>query len=221
MPMDRPGLVAFAVAACALAAPAPSRALTVDYDFTFAYSGMTIRGRLVGMDLDANGNGTEIDPRTIELFQVPSQVGLPASDAHPYVLTPVVFGRLRYGSGEQTTTQRGVYGFGVSNFVLGASPNVLLSDAGFDVFMEVRYGDVFTGGPITGINGEETALWPSDLTSATFTLVAVPEPPAAVLFGAGAGALWLRGRRRSTTRTHRALRSIACYQSRTRSFGAR
>jgi len=78
-----------------------------------------------------------------------------------------------------------VYGFHVSNFQISpATQSLLLSDHGYDVFMEFNYGSFQTGWN-WGMAGEETALWPTQYTSVAFTLASgtsVSGNPASVAF---------------------------------------
>ena len=66
-------------AALAFAGGASARAMAADFNFSMSYSGQSITGRLIGIPLDANGNGTEVDPASILIFSAPAAVGLPAS----------------------------------------------------------------------------------------------------------------------------------------------
>ena len=195
MDTTRSRALAYAFTAMLLSAPAAD-ALAADYDFSITYSGMTISGRIVGLTLDMAGNATAADPTSVLLYQVPNIVGLPASGANPYVLTPYWYGS--NGSQAYTSTP-GVFGFNVSNFqILPSQQNLLLADAGFDVFMEFNHGTISTG-INWGIAAQESAIWPAQDTTATFTLVgsvpgpvhvpvptAVPEPSTAALSTTGA-----------------------------------
>jgi PEP-CTERM motif len=184
-------------------------AALVDFDFGISYSGASISGRLVGLDLDANGNGTEVDPSSVILFGLPPIVGLPATPSHPYVFVPRTFQRSTLFSGTLSSTTPGVYGFQVSNYTIDPpAQNLLMRDAGNDVTLVFNFGASLggEGGVATyGIQGEEDALWPAVNTLVTFTAVPapvpVPEPGTGALLGiAGAGLLIATRMRRSGRR---------------------
>jgi hypothetical protein len=189
-----------ALAASPLAAKDALGALA-DFDFNIRYSGSSISGRLVGLNLDANGNGTEVDPASVLLFSLPAIVGLAASPSHPYVFVPHTFERSTLFSGTLTSTTPGVYGFLVSNRTINpAAQNLLMRDAGNDVTLVFNFGASLSqeGGVATyGIQGEEDALWPAVNSFVSFTVVTVPEPGTGALFGmAAAGLLGAAGMRR-------------------------
>ncbi len=164
-------LFAGAAGGSALAAPA-------DFDFTISYSGSSISGRLIGVDLDANGNATEVDPTSVLLFHVPASVGLAASPSNPYVFVPHTFERSTLFSGTLISTTPNVYGFQVSNHqLLAPLQNLLMSDAGADVTLVFNFGASLggEGGTATyGIQAEEDALWPAVNTSVSFSEVPSP-----------------------------------------------
>ncbi|HVT27606.1 MAG TPA: PEP-CTERM sorting domain-containing protein [Lacipirellulaceae bacterium] len=149
-----------------------------DFNFSISYSGSTITGRLIGLNLDANGNGTEVDPSSVELFRLPAIVGLPASDSEPYVFVPHTYERSTYFSGTFTSTAPDVYGFQISNYVLSPpSQNLLMSDSGGDVTLLFNFGAGLCGecGVATyGIQGEEDALWPAVNSFVSFSIVSAP-----------------------------------------------
>lgn len=151
----------------------------VDFDFTISYSGSTISGRLIGLDLDGDGNGTEVDPTSVLIFGAPTSVGLPASPGHPYLFIPHLYERSTLFSGTFSSTTPGVYGFQVSHFSIApASQNLLMSEAGNDVTLVFNFGQTlgYQGGVATyGIQAEEDALWPAINTFVTFTPVIIPE----------------------------------------------
>jgi hypothetical protein len=176
-------------------------AALVDFNFNISYSGASISGRLVGLNLDANGNGTEIDPSSVLLFSVPAIVGLTASPSHPYVFAPRTFERSTLFSGTLTSTTPGVYGFQVSNYKINPSAqNLLMMDAGNDVTLVFDFGASLggEGGVATyGIQAEEDALWPAVNTFVSFTAMPVPEPGiGALLCTAGAVLLGATSMRR-------------------------
>ncbi|MFO0875682.1 MAG: hypothetical protein U0575_17185 [Phycisphaerales bacterium] len=157
-----------------LAGPTAAGVL-VDFNFSFSYSGSSITGRLVGLNLDANGNGTEVDPSSVLLFSVPAIVGLPASPSNPYVFVPHTFERSTYFSGTLVSTTPGVYGFQVSNYTIAPSAqNLLMIDADNDVTLVFNFGASLggEGGVATyGIQAEEDALWPAVNTFVSYTAI--------------------------------------------------
>ncbi len=163
--------VAFVSGRKAVSAPA-------DFNFSISYSGSSITGRLIGLNLDANGNGTEVDPPSVELFSLPAIVGLPASPSDPYVFVPHTYERSTYFSGTLTSTTPNVYGFQVSNYVLSPpSQNLLMTDSGGDVTLVFNFGAGLCGecGVATyGIQGEEDALWPAINSNVSFSIVSQP-----------------------------------------------
>lgn len=166
----------------ALLLGAPAFAASADFDFTISYSGQYISGRLVGLNLDASGNGNEVDPTSVLIYHAPASVGLSATQSNPYVLVPSTFGRAPYNSGTAyTATTPGVYGFHVTNFTITPSQqNLLLQEAGGDVTLLFNYGGGLCGEcgtPTYGIMAEEDALWPSINTGVSFTYVAPPPCP--------------------------------------------
>jgi hypothetical protein len=176
--------VAALVLSSLLAGPLAAQVPT-DFDFSISYSGQSITGRLVGLNLDMAGNGTEVDPTSVQLFHVPTIVGLSASPAHPYVFVPHTFERSTYFNGTFVSTTPGVYGFQVSNHVLTpASQNLLMIDASNDVTLVFNFGASLggEGGVATyGIQAEEDALWPAINSFVSFTEV----PTAWTAVGAG------------------------------------
>lgn len=150
-------------------------ATTVDFDFYISYSGQSISGRLVGLNVDANGNATEVDPTSVLLFHVPAIVGLPASPANPYVFVPATFERSTYFSGTLISTTPGVYGYQVSNFSISPpQQNLLMIEASGDVTLVFNFGASLggEGGVATyGIQANEDALWPAVNTFVSYTLV--------------------------------------------------
>lgn len=162
-------LVALVGSVAAQTAPQP-----FDFDFNISYSGSYISGRLVGLHLDANGNGTEVDPSSVLLFHVPAIVGLPASQSQPYVFVPHTFERSTYFSGTLISTTPGVYGFQVSNYTITpAMQNLLMIDASNDVTLVFNFGASLgpEGGVATyGIQAEEDALWPAVNSFVSFTV---------------------------------------------------
>src|SRR5215470_6506084 len=104
-------LLSLATVSAALAEPA-------DFNFQISYSGQYISGRLIGLNLDANGDATEVDPTSVLLYHVPAIVGLPASPNDPYVFVPYTFERSTLFSGIFISTIPGVYGFQVSNYAI-------------------------------------------------------------------------------------------------------
>lgn len=158
----------------------------VDFNFSISYSGQSITGRLVGLNLDANGNGTEIDPTSVLLYHVPAIVGLPASPANPYVFVPYTFERSTYFSGTLSSTTPGVYGFQVSNDTITPNAqNLLMIDAGNDVTLVFNFGAGLCGecGVATyGIMAEEDALWPAVDSFVSYAMVP-PVPCAADITG--------------------------------------
>jgi hypothetical protein len=164
--------------------PCPRAAATpVDFNFSFSYSGQSISGRLVGLEVDAGGNATEVDPTSVLIFHAPAIVGLPASPEHPYVLVPHTFERSTLFNGIFMSTTPGVYGFQVTNYsITPATQNLLMSEAGGDVTLVFNFGATIgpEGGVATyGIQAEEDALWPAINTAVTYTLVSPPPPCAA------------------------------------------
>ncbi|HWB20834.1 MAG TPA: hypothetical protein VG711_11070, partial [Phycisphaerales bacterium] len=168
----------FAASIVLLVAERDASASQVDFNFTFSYSGSSISGRLIGLQLDANGNATEIDPVSVLIFSAPAIVGLNASQAHPYVLIPHIFERSTLFNGTYSTTTPNVYGFQVTNYmIVPSSQNLLMSEAGNDVTLVINFGQGICGecGTATyGIQAEEDALWPAINTSVSFTPVALP-----------------------------------------------
>jgi hypothetical protein len=152
-------------------APAPR---SFDFDFNIAYSGSYISGRLVGLQLDANGSAAEADPATVLLFHLPAIVGLPASPAQPYVFVPHTYERSTYFSGTLITTTPGVLGFHVTDYVITpAQQNLLMIDATNDVTLVFNFGASLSseGGVATyGIQGNEDALWPAINSNVSFTV---------------------------------------------------
>ncbi|MFO0829519.1 MAG: dockerin type I domain-containing protein [Phycisphaerales bacterium] len=150
-------------------------AATVDFNFSISYSGMSITGRLIGLSLDANGNGTEVDPTSVLIFSAPASVGLPASPSNPYAFIPHTFERSTLFQGTFISTTPGVYGFQVSNYTISPPlQNLLMSDDGADVTLVFNFGASLggEGGVATyGIMAEEDALWPAINTSVSFTAV--------------------------------------------------
>ena len=150
----------------------------VDYNFSISYSGSSITGRLVGLNLDASGNGSEVDPSSVLLFTVPASVGLAASPSHPYVFVPHTFERSTFFSGTLTSTTPGVYGFQVSNYTMNPpAQNLLMIDTGNDVTLVFNFGASLggEGGVATyGIQAEEDALWPAINSFVSFAAVSVP-----------------------------------------------
>jgi hypothetical protein len=161
--------------------PAP-----VDFDFSISYSGSSITGRLVGLHLDANGNGTDVDPSSVLLFHVPAITGLSASPGAPYVFVPHTFERSTYFSGTLSSTTPGVLGFQVFGYKLvPAAQNLLMIDAGADVTLVFNFGASLSaeGGVATyGIQAEEDALWPA---IDSFVSYAVVQPPVWANLGSG------------------------------------
>jgi hypothetical protein len=153
-------------------------AAPVDFDFSVSYSGSSITGRLVGLNLDGGGNGTEVDPASVMLFNVPASVGLPASPAHPYMFVPHTFERSTLFSGTMTSTTPGEYGFQVSNYAINpASQNLLMIDSSGDVTLVFNFGASlgYEGGVATyGIQAEEDALWPAINSFVSFRAVSLP-----------------------------------------------
>ncbi|MFO0837125.1 MAG: hypothetical protein U1D55_01255 [Phycisphaerae bacterium] len=168
-----PVLASLAIGPSALAA-------LVDFNFTISYSGNYISGRLVGLNVDVDGNATEIDPARVLLYHVPTIVGLSASPSQPYVFVPYTFERSTYFSGTFVSTTPNVYGFQVSNYTISpAQQNLLMMDAGADVTLVFNFGASagYQGGVATyGIMGEEDALWPAVNTSVSFSIVSIPCP---------------------------------------------
>lgn len=160
------------------ASPRGVAGAAADFDFSISYSGQSISGRLIGLNLDANGNASEIDPTSVELFHVPTIVGLSASPSQPYVFVPHTYERSTYFSGTFSSTTPNVYGFQVSNYTLNpASQNLLMSDSGGDVTMVFNFGAGLCGecGVATyGIQGEEDALWPAVNSLVSFAIVSPP-----------------------------------------------
>ncbi len=156
------------------APPAP-----IDIDFSFSYSGQSVSGRFIGLNVDANGNATEVDPTRVLLFHVPATVGLTASPSNPFVFVPSTFERSTYFSGTLSSTVPGVYGFNVTHFQLSApQQNLLMIDTVNDVTLVFNFGASAgpEGGVATyGIMAEEDALWPAINTSVSYGTV----PPAA------------------------------------------
>jgi hypothetical protein len=149
-----------------------------DFDFSISYSGQSITGRLVGLQLDANGNASEIDPTSVELFHVPDSVGLSASPSDPYVFVPHTYERSTYFSGTFSSTTPNVYGFQVSSYTITpASQNLLMSESGGDVTLLFNFGAGLCGecGVATyGVQGEEDALWAAVNSFVSFAIVGQP-----------------------------------------------
>ncbi len=150
--------------------------MAADFNFSMSYSGQSITGRLIGIPLDANGNGTEVDPASILIFSAPAAVGLPASPTNPYVFVPYLFERSTLFSGTFSSTVPGVYGFQVSNYSIAiSSQNLMMVEQSGDVSLLFNFGAVIgpKGGALAsdGIMAEEDALWPAINTGVSFTLV--------------------------------------------------
>jgi hypothetical protein len=193
------GTVCLAVAAAtSLLAGRAAQAALVDFDFSISYSGSSITGRLVGLNLDDNGNATEVDPPSVLLFSVPANVGLTATPDNPYVFVPQTYQRSTLTSGTLTSTTPNVYGFQVSNYAMDpAAQNLLMMNAGNDVTLVFNFGagSSYQGGVATyGISANEDALWPAVDSFVSYT--AVPVPAAAWLLGSALAALGARKRRR-------------------------
>jgi PEP-CTERM motif len=165
-------------AAISLAAGRKAAAALVDFDFSISYSGSSITGRLIGLDLDSSGNGTEVDPSSVLLFHVPAIVGLPASPSQPYVFVPHSFERSTLFSGTMTSTTPGDYGFQVSNYTMNPqTQNLLMIDASNDVTLVFNFGASlgYEGGVATyGIQAEEDALWPAINSFVSFSAASLP-----------------------------------------------
>lgn len=166
-------VVAFLCAVPVLFSTQTALAVPRDFDFYVGYSGQYISGRLVGLNLDANGNATEIDPTRVLLFHVPAAVGLAASPSNPYVFVPYTYMRSTYFNGTFTSTVPDVYGFQVANDTIApASQNLLMIEASGDVTLLFNYGQGLCaecGVATYGIMAEEDALWPAINSIVSFT----------------------------------------------------
>ncbi len=164
-------------------------AAAVDFDFQISYSGQYISGRLVGLNLDQNGNGTEVDPASVLIFHAPAIVGLPASPQNPYVFVPHTFERSTLFNGTFTSQTPGVYGYQVSNYSISpAAQNLLMIEASGDVTLVFNFGQGLCqecGVATYGIMAEEDALWPAVNTSVSFTVVPSTIPTAGDINGDG------------------------------------
>ena len=174
-------------------------AMPTDFDFTISYSTSTISGRLVGLNLDANGNGTEVDPSSVLLFSLPPSAGLAASPNAPYVFVPFTFERSTLFSGTLISTTPGDYGFQVSNGSIEPSAqNLLMIDEANDVTLVFNFGASLggEGGTTTyGIQAQENSLFPAVDTRVSFTPVSsVPLPGSGLLLLTGLGAVLSRKR---------------------------
>ena len=182
-----------------LCAAHDASATLTDFDFTISYSTSTISGRLVGLNLDANGNGTDVDPASILLFSVPTSAGLAASASAPYLFVPLTYERSTLFSGTLISTTPGDYGFQISNFSI-APPlqNLLMIDEANDVSLVFNFGASLggEGGTATyGIQAQADSLFPAIDTRVSFSPVSsVPLPGSALLLLTAMGAAL--GRRR-------------------------
>jgi hypothetical protein len=186
-------------AAASLVAGHPATGMPMDFNFSISYSGSSITGQLVGLDLDASGNGTNVDPSSVLLFSVPGSVGLTASPGQPYVFVPATYERSTTASPLISTTP-GVYGFQVSHYTIDPSAqDLLMVDAGKQVTLVFNFGAA-SGAATYGIQAGADALWPAPPNSFV-SFSAVPEPATGMLTSVGLLCLsvpaWLARRRRS------------------------
>jgi hypothetical protein len=179
-------------------------AALVNFDFTETYQTSTVQGELIGLNLDANGNGTNVDPTEVLLFAVPPNVGITASVSSPYTFIPHTFEQYHEDNFTHlitllTTTTSGVYGFNVANFTVSkTNMDLTLADAANQVNLFFNAGGFTTqGSPEYGIiaDGENDYYLPTVNTFVSFT--AVPEPGGVLIAALAAGGLMLRRPKRT------------------------
>ena len=176
-----------------------------DFNFGESYQSVSLTGELVGLNLDANGNGSNVDPAEVLLFTVPPNVGITASPSQPYVFVPHTFEQAHedpftHVVSVNTSTTPGVYGFNVRNGqILTAPLDLTMVDSFSKVNLFFNAGSFVTAGGSAaeyGItaDGESDYYWPTVDSFVSYT--PVPEPTSIASLLVGAGILTLRRRRR-------------------------
>ncbi|MGN6369287.1 MAG: hypothetical protein ACTHN5_13590 [Phycisphaerae bacterium] len=183
---------ALAFCTVVLAIPLTAHAQPYNFPFSITYQGESLTGILIALDLDPNGNASNIDPAQILITHVPANVGISPTPNNPYTFIPHTFEQMHEDPFSHvdtllTTTTPNIYGFNVTNFQISPIMDLALLDNN-QVTLAFNSGGFTTNtAPAYGVSADGERDWfvPTVNSFISFgPATPTPEPTTALLLAA-------------------------------------